>query len=411
MRQLRRVLLSAKVGIGLPVVVAGTLVAAVLVPGTSNACFPISGGKGFGITSVLTAYPSCSGPTAYLYPGVRRCLVYTAHNPLHVPITVNSLGITSVTLTTQPRDPSLPACNTAELDLSRASFSGSLVVPALGAASVAEPISLIDNGANQDNCENATFNFVYTGTGTYTDTTSTVLTSAPNPSKSGQMVTFIATVTPTDSPPSNPTGTVGFYLCPTVNCVSARLLGSVSVGRDGRATYSTSTLPVGTDLVEAVYKSPATDFAGSTSALVAQVVKPATCATTTTLVAWPDPAALGGPVMLTAAIAGPYGTGVPSGTVSFYSGNPMGPNTLLGVSGLHANAEATFITTGLRKGTDSLYAVYGGDNNFEPTTSAVVAEIIVVPLPPRTGHSQNSSMSAPASPAIGGVDQSKLASL
>ncbi len=275
MRQFRNLLPRAKVGFGVPLVVAGAVVAAVAVPGTSNACFPIRGGKGFRITSLVTAYPACSGPTVQLYPGVRRCLVYTAHDLLHVPITVSSLSVVGVTLTTQPRDPALPPCSTAELDLSKSSFSGSLVVPALGVASVAEPITLVDDGANQDNCESATFNFVYSGTGTYTDTTATALASFPNPSSEDQRVAFIATVTPTVREPNKPTGAVSFYLCTSARCPSPVLLGSANLGTEGRAGWSTSSLAAGTNLIEAIYKSPATDFAGSTSTLVAQVVEQA----------------------------------------------------------------------------------------------------------------------------------------
>jgi hypothetical protein len=392
-------------GVASTIVVAGAVVAAVVVPGTSNACFPINGGKGFTITSAITAYPSCSGPIVYLYPGVRRCLVYTAHNPLNVPITVSSLSIAGVTLTTQPRDPALPVCTVAELDLSMASFSGSLVVPGLGTNSVAEPITLVNSGANQDNCEAATFNFVYSGAGSYTDTTTTFLNSAPNPSKNGRMVTFDAAVTPTGSPPSSPTGTVGFYLCRAANCASTTLLGSTSLGKDGQASYSTSTLAVGTDLVEAIFKSPTTDFAGSTSAVVSQVVQPALYATTTDLDTAPNPIALGSQSTLTATVSGPSGTGTPSGTVNFYSGSSGALHTLLGTSSLHANGKATFTVTGLPSGADNLYAVYGGDTNFESSTSATVAELVVAPPAPCAGSFQFSFTGSPGSPVIEGTDQ------
>jgi hypothetical protein len=201
--------------------------------------------------------------------------VYTARNPLRVPITVSSLGIARVTLSTQPRDPALPPFQAAELDLSRSGFSGSLVVPALGANNVAAAITLVDNGANQDNCQRASFEFVYAGVATYTETTTTTLTSWPNPGRTGQVVTLTATVTPTDAPPGRPTGHVSFELCSSVSCPSPHLLGTAGVGADGRAVWSTTALPVGTDLVEAMYTSPATEFIGSTSALVSQVVQPA----------------------------------------------------------------------------------------------------------------------------------------
>jgi len=406
LRQLSKLLLSARAGIAVPVVVAGAVVTAIVVPRTWNACFSISGGKGFSITSIMTAYPSCSGPAIYLYPGVRRCLVYTAHNPLHVPITVSSLSISRVTLTTQPRDPALPACRTAELDLSRASFSGSLIVPALGTSSVDETITLIDTVTNQDNCEAATFNFVYSGAATYTDTTTTSLTSAPNPSKSGRTVTFIATVTPTGSPPSNPTGTVDFYLCRAVNCASTAMLGSVGIGKDGQATYSTPSLAVGTDLVEAVYKSPTTDFTGSTSALVSQVVQPTMYPTTTNLAGWPNPSAPGSPVTFTVSVAGPSRTGTPSGAVSFYSGTPTGPRSLLGTSSLDPNASVSFVTSALSPGTDSLYVIYGGDNSFIASTSPPISQVVVALPRGCVGTYPNDIFASPSLQVVDGTNGS-----
>ena len=82
--------------------------------------------SGFTITSTVDASPACTTP-ALLYPGVTRCLVYTVHNPLAVPITVSSLSIAqrdSVTTTTQ--NTTLPACTTSD------STSASRASPARG---------------------------------------------------------------------------------------------------------------------------------------------------------------------------------------------------------------------------------------------------------------------------------------
>ena len=404
-RQLRQVLLNAKVGIGFAVFAAGVLVAAVVVPGSSNACFGLSGGRGFTITSVVTAYPACSGPSVALYPGVKRCLVYTAHNPLAVPLTVKSLNIASVTLTTQPRNRALPPCSTNELDLSATTFSGALVVPPLGTGNAAETITLTDTRTNQDNCEKATFDFVYAGSATYTETTSTSLASSPNPSKLGQTVSFVATVTPADLPPSKPTGTVNLYLCSLASCTSSTLLGSATLNGEGKATWSTSALPAGTDLIEAVYNSPSSDFGGSTSTPLSQVVQSAKYATTTTLGASPDPSAQGSPTSLVATVSKSSGPGTPTGWVSFYSGTPAGQHNLLGASSLDAGARATLKYSALGAGTDSLYAVYAGDTNFAPSTSPVVSETVVAPPSPCPGHFDNSFTGIPGSPVINGTGQ------
>lgn len=233
-------------------------------------------GVNFTISSTIFETPSgsypaarCSGTPALLYPGVTRCLVYTVTNHLSVPITVQT--ITTALDSSYPAPPTV--CSGAYLTLP--SFSGSLPVAAgASAQSPGVPIELKDSGTNQDACENFTYHFVYTGNARYTDTTTTVLASWPNPSISGEPVTFVATVKATDAAtdPSGPTGTVDFYRCATSSCTSTELLGSSTVGFDGQATFSTKALPVGTSYVQAVYEGVSTTFTSSTSNVVAQVV-------------------------------------------------------------------------------------------------------------------------------------------
>jgi hypothetical protein len=280
-------------------------------------------------------------------------------------------------------------CPTSNLNYSQTTFSGTptLVVPARvgatdGTNTVSVPISLVDTDTNQDRCENTTFNFVYTGTANYTDTTTTALTSSPNPSASGSLVTFTATVVPTGTPPSNPTGTVDFYTCSTASCTSTTRLGSGSLGVHGQAKYSTSSLAVGTYIIEAIYQGAPTDFSGSTSNTVSQVVV-SPIATTTALSSWPNPSGLGKPVTLTATVTKSSGSGTPTGTVSFYycataacSGTPDS----LGSGTLNPSAKATLVTWSLPAGTDSLYAVYAGDTNFETSTSPVISELVTAPI-------------------------------
>ena len=380
---------------------------------------------------------------------------------------------------------------------------------ASGTNAVSVPISLFDTDTNQDSCENTTFNFVYSGTANYTDTTTTTLTSSPNPSASGSSVTFTATVVPTGTPPSNPTGTVDFYLCSTASCSSTTLLGSGSLGAHGQAKYSTSSLAAGTDIIEAIYQGAPTDFSGSTSNTVSQVVTApdrhhdgahllaqpvcvrwdrglhrdggqvlgtgtptgtvnfykcatATCssyphlarlrdaqsgqghvlhlqpacrhhlrrgrlrresqartarAPPTSSPRWSpprspprrrsprlaNPSGLGKPVTLTATVTKSSGSGTPTGTVSFYLGTPAGTHSLLG-TGTLTSGKATFVTSSLPAGTDSLYAVYSGDTNFATSTSPVISQV-VVSLPSRcTGNYTNWFFGNPASPNITGTN-------
>ena len=340
--------------------------------------FGLTSGTGFKITSTISSSPT-SQVAALLYPGTPRYLWYTAHNPLTVPITVTSMKIATAT------SQSPAGCPISNLNYSQTTFSGTptLVVPAKvgatdGTNTVSVPISLFDTDTNQDRCEGVTFDFVYTGTATYTDTTTTALTSSPNPSASGSLVTFTATVVPTGTPPSKPTGTVDFYLCSTASCSLTTLLGSGSLGANGQAKYSTSSLAAGTDFIEAIYQGAPTDFSGSTSNVVSQVVT-APVATTTVLTSAPNPSVFGGTVVFTATVARSSGTGTPTGTVNFYqcaaavcSGTP----TLLG-SGTLSSGKATFSTSILPVGTTYVEAVYEGvPGSFSTSTSNVVTEVV-----------------------------------
>ena len=71
--------------------------------------------------------------------------------------------------------------------------------------------------------------------------TTSVLTSSPNPSSYGSSVTFTDTVSASSGTPS---GTVTFYSCTTSACSTKTSLGTETLG-SGKATYSTSSLPGG----------------------------------------------------------------------------------------------------------------------------------------------------------------------
>ena len=228
-----------------------------------------SGDSSFTITSSIYPSPSCSGSLALLYPGTPRSAVFTVQNLLNVPIMVQS--ITSALDTT---DYPAPPADCMGTNLVLPTFTGFLNVPAGGDAnSPGVPIELNDNGSPQDDCENYTYHFVYSGSADYTDSTTTSLGSSPNPSTSGQSVTFTATVTgsnPTTDGAIPASGTVTFYSCGTGSNASTCTtptteLGTETVGSNSQATYSTTSLPVGTTYVEAVYGGSGTDFSGSTS--------------------------------------------------------------------------------------------------------------------------------------------------
>jgi Ca2+-binding RTX toxin-like protein len=108
-----------------------------------------------------------------------------------------------------------------------------------------------------------------------------ILTSWPNPSVVGFPVSLTASVFGTPSVPSGPTatGTVSFYLGTPIT--SHSLIGTETLTANGKATMTTSTLPLGSDSLFAVYNGDST-FAASTSPVIVQVViaKPGHCSDT-----------------------------------------------------------------------------------------------------------------------------------
>lgn len=363
--------------------------------------FELTAGTGFSISSTIYSSPACSGTPELLYPGVTRCLVYTVHNPLSVPISVQSISASLDSA--YPAPPA--ACIGSNLNLPN--FSGSFVVgPDASANSPGLSISLNGSGTNQDACENIVYHFVYSGFAQYADATSTILSSSLNPAASGQSVTLTATVVAADAnvDPTLPTGTVNFYTCATEACATRSLLGSASLGINEEAHFTTSGLPIGTTYVEAIYPPPSTSFLGSTSSVLAQSITSISLATSTSLVASPNPAALGNPVTFNATVSKPSGSASPTGTVAFYLGTPTGPHSLLGSGFLNASASASFATSSLPTGIDFLYAIYLGDSKFAGSTSAVISESVIGPPTSCPGKYSNSIIGNPAFPILNGTN-------
>jgi Ca2+-binding RTX toxin-like protein len=366
----------------------------------------------FTISSVIYKAPpgafpaiSCTGSPALLYPGVTRCMVFSVHNDLSRPITVENIA--SQLSSAFPTPP--PVCSGSNLSLP--AFSGNLVVPS-GATIVGPglPISLKESHSNQDACKNLTYHFSFTGTALYTDATSTVLTSSPNPSTLGKPVTFTAVVTATGGSKysSLPTGLVTFSQCSTPACATSTPLGTGIIGNGGQTTYTTTGLLAGTTYVEAVYAGANTNFTGSTSNVVSQVVRSTLTGTSTALTTSPNPSFVGDSVLLTATVASlanPLPRPAPvTGTVDVFMGTPTGTHTLLGSGPLNTGEKAIISTSSLPAGSDSLYAVYVGNTNFATSTSPEISQVVIAPPSKCTGNYSNWIDGNSRSPTISVTD-------
>ena len=163
-------------------------------------------------------------------------------------------------------------------------------------------------------------------------------------------MTFTATVTP-----SAATGTVTFKNGSTT-------LGTGTLS-SGTATYSTSSLTVGSHSITASYGGDSNDTSSTSSTLTQNVLQ----ASSTTLSSSSNPSLYGVSVTFTATVSPSAATG----TVTFYNGS-----TALGTGSLSSGV-ATYSTSTLPSGSDSITAVYGGSSTYASSTSSVLTQSVL----------------------------------
>jgi hypothetical protein len=133
----------------------------------------------------------------------------------------------------------------------------------------------------------------------------------------------------------------------------------------GSASFTTSTLNVGTNAIKAVYGGDA-KFAGSTSKAVSQVVSKAT--TTTTLASSLNPSKVGQSVTFTATVT-PEFSGTVTGNVTFYDGTTLLKTVTL------SGGSAKFTTAKLTSGVHSIKATYNGSTSFTGSSASLTQTV------------------------------------
>ena len=186
--------------------------------------------------------------------------------------------------------------------------------------------------------------------------TTTTLTSAPNPSAYGQSVTFTAVVSSKAGTPPN--GETVAFMKGTTTLGTGTLSG-------GSATFSTSTLKVGTNSIKAVYAGDS-NFAASTSKPVSQVVSKAT--TTTALVSSLNPSNPGQSVTFTATVS-PQFSGPATGSVTFDDGATLLKTVTL------SGGVAKYTTTTLTAGPHKITATYNGSTSFDGSSASLTQTV------------------------------------
>ena len=207
--------------------------------------------------------------------------------------------------------------------------------------------------------------------------TTSVVTSATNPSVFGQSVTFTATVTAVAPGSGTPTGSITFLDGSTT-------LGTATLS-GGKATFKTTALAAGPHTITVSYSGDG-NFVTSTSGPLTQTVNQA--GTTSKVTSSANPSVFGESVTFTATVkAVAPGSGTPTGTVSFLDGSTtLGTGTLSG-------GTATFSISTLAVAAHSITVVYGGDTNFLTSTSGILTQTV-------KQAATTSSVSSSANPSV-----------
>ena len=189
-----------------------------------------------------------------------------------------------------------------------------------------------------------------------TATTTHLVASTLN-SIATRAITLTATVTALGA---TPTGTVSF--------MNGNVLIGTATLNHGVASTVTSSLPVGTDGVFAIYNGDSNDT-GSTSAppLAITIVK---APTTTVVSSSQSPLPTLTPVVISATVAN-GGTQKPTGLVTFVE-----DSVSIGVGTLDANGVATISIPNLTAGTHTFIANYAGDGLDLASAAAPFAEVV-----------------------------------
>jgi hypothetical protein len=200
------------------------------------------------------------------------------------------------------------------------------------------------------------------------DGTTTSVVSSANPSVFGQSVTFTATVTANAPGSGIPPGKVTFK-------DNGVVVGTITLDANGQAAFTTSALSLYNNKIVAVYTGSA-KYTMSSSAVLVQVVN--RDATSITLSSSTNPSVLGQSVTFTVTVVGaPPGSGIPTGTITFYDGSKS-----LGTATVDSTGTATLAISNLTIGVHNITATYSGDADYKYVKSSILAQSVVAPGSP-----------------------------
>jgi hypothetical protein len=215
------------------------------------------------------------------------------------------------------------------------------------------------------------------------------LSSSANPSKTGQSVTFTATVTSNSNPVT--TGQLSFKKGGTQCSDATEVQAPANLSSSGQKTYvasfAASESPV---TFRACYGGSSSPLLSASGASVVQNVDKA--ATTTSLSSGLNPSVFSQSVTFSATVAvvSP-GVGTPAGSITLKDGT-CGAGTELGTSSLNGSGQATFNVSSLSAGSHSVTACYAGNGDFEASNGSVAQTVNKAATTTVLGSSDNPSV-------------------
>jgi hypothetical protein len=150
---------------------------------------------------------------------------------------------------------------------------------------------------------------------------------------------------------------------------AANNLQTVALDGTGTATYTTSSLAIGTHAITVSYAGDGNSAAGVSPELD-QVVNQS--ATTTALGSSANPSSIGNEVTFTATVAASApGAGIPTGNVDFTV-----DGTSIGTVAVDGTGMAQVSTSALTAGNHDVIATYAGDANFTTSASSTLVQSV-----------------------------------
>jgi sugar lactone lactonase YvrE len=205
------------------------------------------------------------------------------------------------------------------------------------------------------------------------NSTTTTITSNPNPSVFGQKVTFSVNITTGTGTLNGTVSITDTFNGTTATLTPAGGLKVTATGTSATATFAITTLGVGQHTIVAAYSGDASHTSSTSTdngaiALTQYVDE----VTATTLGSSANPSAPGQSVTFTATVTVTGGGGVtPDGSVTFMNGT-----TAMNSQPLPASGVVTYATSTLPLGNNSITAVYSGDATIEVLGSTSAPPLI-----------------------------------